>query len=178
VEIFALHQSPREQSQCRGPDGVCDAARLAPGPGTGVIIAVGACAHLRWYGGARNESSARVIIFKSQGRVELKVEGTSSSTPRASVLSLSERGGGMGHTVNLHRPNKRYGVVLGDIESITLVEIIILRIIRRSERSLYSLARQANVYSVNATSPRKVSCSSICFASVSGSGRSPSNSRC
>jgi len=178
VEIFALHQSPREQSQCRGPDGVCDAARLAPGPGAGVIIAVRACAHFRWYGGARNELSARVIIFKSQERVELKVEGTSSSTPRASVLSLSERGGGMGHTVNLHRPNKRHGVVLGEIESVPLVEKSSFSVIRRSERSLYSLARQANVYSVNATSPRKISRSSICFASVGGSGRSPSNSRC
>ena len=81
-------------SQCRGPNGVCDAVRLALEPGAVVIIAVGACAHLRWYGGTRNESSARVIVFRSQERVELNVKGT-SSTPRATVLSLSERGGGL-----------------------------------------------------------------------------------
>jgi len=53
------------------------------------------------------------------------------------------------------------------------LDVILLRI-TRSENTSYSLARQANVSSVNTNSPRKISCSSICFASVSRSGRSPS----
>jgi hypothetical protein len=62
-----------------------------------------------------SESSARVTIFRSQQRIELKSRASGLSTIRASVISL---GGwvigrkSMEHTVNLYRPNMRNDVVL------------------------------------------------------------------
>ena len=62
------------------PGGVCDAVRLALRPDLGVIIAVGSAltrGSTEERGMSRgSESSTRVIIFRNQQRVELKVKGT------------------------------------------------------------------------------------------------------